>query len=161
MEVDAKARVVQSIARPSITAAAELLVTFVRCFYWLEARLWASGAQVRLRGSAYLGTFPFFAGAARRGRRALQRRQNPRRRGQAPPLRIARKPSVSGQGSPLGLPPEYAPGALAQHSQARKWKRTGCNFREARAQWPGLNCGKPLRFCAPEIFFYLTGTCPP
>ena len=51
----------------------------------------------------------------------------------------------------MGLPPEYAPGALAQHSQARKWKRTGCNFREARAQWPGGNLDPPLRFCAPEI----------
>ena len=39
MAVNAKARVVQSIACPSITAAAEFPVTFGRCFYRLEARL--------------------------------------------------------------------------------------------------------------------------
>ena len=55
----------------------------------------------------------------------------------------------------------FAPGAFARQTQARKWNRTGGNFCKPRAQWPGRNRGKPLKFCAPEILQDLTGTRPP
>ena len=53
-----------------------------------------------------------------------------------------------------------APGALVRQSQAQNWNRTDCNFCKLRAQWPGLNCGKPLRFCAPEGFCPAQGATP-
>ena len=55
----------------------------------------------------------------------------------------------------------FAPGAFARQTQAQKWNRTGGSFCKPRAQWPGRNRGKPLRFCAPEILQDLTGTRPP
>ncbi len=66
-----------------------------------------------------------------------------------------------GQGKACGrvrapAPTAYpAPGTFARQSQARKRNRTSGNFCKPRAQWPGGNCGKPLKFCAPE------GHCPP
>ena len=44
---------------------------------------------------------------------------------------------------------------LARQPQARLWNRTNSIFQKPRAQWPGRNRRKPLRFCAPEMF------CPP
>ena len=41
------------------------------------------------------------------------------------------------------------------------WNRTSFNFWKARARWPGLNLGKPLRFCAPEVLQNLASTRPP
>ena len=61
----------------------------------------------------------------------------------------------------MGLPPGYAPGALARQSQARLRNRTGGNFCIPRAQWPGWNLDHPLRFCAPKTLQNLTGTRPP
>ena len=55
----------------------------------------------------------------------------------------------------------FALGAFARQTQARKWNRTGGNFCKPRAQWPGRNCGKPLKFCAPEILQNLISTRPP
>ena len=49
----------------------------------------------------------------------------------------------------------------ARQSQAPMWNRTSFNFWKARARWPGLNLGKPLRFCAPEILQNLANTRPP
>ena len=46
-------------------------------------------------------------------------------------------------------------------NQAQAWNRTSGNFCTPRAQWPGLNGKKPLRFCAPEILRLLTGMRPP
>ena len=34
-------------------------------------------------------------------------------------------------------------------------------FCHVRPQWAGKKRGPPLRFCAPEIYFYLSGTRPP
>ena len=50
---------------------------------------------------------------------------------------------------------ENGPGALAEKTQAQTWNRTKNKFCKPRAQWPGRNRRKPLRFCAPEMF------CPP
>ena len=50
---------------------------------------------------------------------------------------------------------ENGSGALAEKTQAQTWNRTKNKFCEPRAQWPGRNRRKPLRFCAPEMF------CPP
>ena len=54
-----------------------------------------------------------------------------------------------------------APWTLVRQSQARLWSRSSDNFCKPRAQWPGWNRRKPLRFCAPEILLNLTGTRPP
>ena len=37
----------------------------------------------------------------------------------------------------MGLPSEYAPGALAQHTQAQSVNRSKIKFCILRAQWPG------------------------
>ena len=52
------------------------------------------------------------------------------------------------------------PGALVRQSQAQLWSRSSDNFCIPRAQWPGLNSGKPLHFCAPEIFSPAKGITP-
>ena len=39
----------------------------------------------------------------------------------------------------MGLPLGFAPGALAEKTQARKWSCTSGNFCKPRAQWPGGN----------------------
>ena len=79
-----------------------------------------------------------------------------------PPLRrITKTVSRLRRGRSQTGPTVYAPGAFARQTQARKWNRTGGNFCKPRAQWPGRNRGKPLRFCAPEILQDLTGTRPP
>ena len=49
----------------------------------------------------------------------------------------------------------YPPSHISSETQARKLNRTSGNFCTPRAQWPGGNRGKPLKFCAPE------GYCPP
>ena len=54
-----------------------------------------------------------------------------------------------------------APTTPARQSQARNGDRTNCNFGTTRPQWTGLNCGKPLRFCAPEIQQHQTAGRPP
>ena len=54
-----------------------------------------------------------------------------------------------------------APGTFARQSQARELNCTSGKFCGPRAQWPDGNCGKPLKFCAPEILQDLTGTRPP
>ena len=54
-----------------------------------------------------------------------------------------------------------APWTLVRQSQARLWSRSSDNFCKPRAQWPGWNRRKPLRFCAPEILLNLPGTRPP
>ena len=79
-----------------------------------------------------------------------------------PPLRrITKTVSRLRRGRSQTGPPGFAPGALAEKTQAQLWNRTGGNFCKPRAQWPGRNRGKPLRFCAPEILQDLTGTRPP
>ena len=77
-----------------------------------------------------------------------------------PPLRHIRRPSLFRRGRPQTGPTVYAPGAFARQTQAQKWNRTGGNFCKPRAQWPGRNRGKPLRFCAPEIFCPSQGITP-
>ena len=49
---------------------------------------------------------------------------------------------------------------LARQSQAQMWNRTGLNFCTPRAQWPGLNGGAPLKFCAPELLCLPQGITP-
>ena len=44
------------------------------------------------------------------------------------------------------------PWTLVRKRQVQNWNRTDYNFCSPRAQWPELNGGTPLRFCAPEIF---------
>ena len=79
-----------------------------------------------------------------------------------PPLRrITKTVSRLRRGRSQTGPPGFAPGAMAEKTQAQLWNRTGGNFCKPRAQWPGRNRGKPLRFCAPEILQDLTGTRPP
>ena len=45
-------------------------------------------------------------------------------------------------------------------TQAQKRNRTAEIFLSPRAQWPGKNLDRPLRFYAPEILLNLTGMCP-
>ena len=52
-------------------------------------------------------------------------------------------------------------GTIVRNMQAREWNRTTPNFCKPRAQWPGNDRHQPLRFCAPEILQFLTGTRPP
>ena len=99
---------------------------------------------------------------------------NPDGRVTDPPLRRIQKPSVFN----VGAGPRPArrctrrssrrPRPTAQHqppparqSQARLWNRTNCNSGKVRAQCPGRNHGKPLRFCALEIKNNLSGGRPP
>ena len=65
-------------------------------------------------------------------------------------------------GRPHGAAPtaENGPGALAQPSQAQLWNRSSGNFCKPRAQWPGRNRRKPLKFCAPEMFCLVQGVTP-
>ena len=55
---------------------------------------------------------------------------------------------------------ENGPGAFARQGQAQLWNRSSSNFCKPRAQWPGKNCGQPLRFCAPEMFCLAQGVTP-
>ena len=55
---------------------------------------------------------------------------------------------------------ENGPGAFARQGQAQLWNRSSSNFCKPRAQWPGRNCGQPLRFCAPEIICLAEGLTP-
>ena len=55
---------------------------------------------------------------------------------------------------------ENGPGAFARQGQAQLWNRSSSNFCKPRAQWPGRNCGQPLRFCAPEMFCLAQGVTP-
>ena len=103
---------------------------------------------------ASLGTFPILSGLRPspldKGSRPLK--------GKVCGRLIAAPTRIPGR-SQTG-PTGYAPGALAHQSQAQNWNRTDCNFCKLRAQWPGLNCGKPLRFCAPEGFCLAQGVTP-
>ena len=75
-----------------------------------------------------------------------------------PPLRHIKKrfrPFVGA--GPRPARPEFAPGALVRQTQAQTWNRTKNKFCKLRAQWPGLNGKRPLRFCAPEIFCPVQG----
>ena len=70
-----------------------------------------------------------------------------------------------GRGKAYGRPKaaptaESGPGALARQSQAQFWNRNNSKFCKPRAQWPGLNSGKPLRFCAPEMLCLAQGVTP-
>ena len=70
-----------------------------------------------------------------------------------------------GRGKACGRPKaaptaESGPGALARQSQAQFWIRNNSKFCKPRAQWPGLNSGKPLRFCAPEMLCLAQGVTP-
>ena len=55
---------------------------------------------------------------------------------------------------------ENGSGALAEKTQAQTWNRTKNKFCKPRAQWPGRNCRKPLRFCAPEMLCSPQGITP-
>ena len=52
------------------------------------------------------------------------------------------------------------PWTLVRKRQVQNWNRTDYNFCLPRAQWPELNGGTPLRFCAPEIFCPVQGVTP-
>ena len=72
-------------------------------------------------------------------------------------------PPIRGKacGRPKAAPTaESGPGALARQSQAQFWNRNNSKFCKPRAQWPGLNSGKPLRFCAPEMLCLAQGVTP-
>ena len=83
-------------------------------------------------------------------------------RPQGSPLRRIRKQQhFSRRGrSQTGLP-GFVPGALARQTQAQILDRTSGNFCTPRAQWPGGNSDRPLRFCAPEKMHGLSGGRPP
>ena len=88
-------------------------------------------------------------------RHLLPRREKAFRRLIAAPA-VRRKPA----GAHIMRPSSYTPGALARQTQAHKWDRTSGNFCKPRARWPGRNCEKPLKFCAPEIFCPSKGVTP-
>ena len=88
-------------------------------------------------------------------RHLLPRREKAFRRLIAAPA-VRRKPA----GAHIMRPSSYTPGALARQTQAHKWDRTSGNFCKPRARWPGRNCEKPLKFCAPEIFAHPKGEPP-
>ena len=70
-----------------------------------------------------------------------------------PPLRRYREGPILLVGAgPRPARPGFAPGALVRQTQAQTWNRTKNKFCKLRAQWPGLNGRRPLRFCAPEGF---------
>ena len=78
-----------------------------------------------------------------------------------PPLRrIKRRLRFSRRGRSQTGPPMMDQQTPARQSQARLWDRTNNNFGTARPQWAGLDRGKPLRFCAPEMLLHLSGTRP-
>ena len=52
------------------------------------------------------------------------------------------------------------PWTLVRKRQVQNWNRTDYNFCLPRAQWPELNGGTPLRFCAPEIICPAQGVTP-
>ena len=83
-------------------------------------------------------------------------------RPQGSPLRQIRKQQhFSRRGRSQTGPPGFVPGALARQTQAQILDRTSGNFCTPRAQWPGGNSDRPLRFCAPEKMHGLSGGRPP
>ena len=83
-------------------------------------------------------------------------------RPQGSPLRRIRKQQhFSRRGRSQTGPPGFVPGALARQTQAQILDRTSGNFCTPRAQWPGGNSDRPLRFCAPEKMHGLSGGRPP
>ena len=83
-------------------------------------------------------------------------------RPQGSPLRRIRKQQhFSRRGRSQTGPPGFVPGALARQTQAQILDRTSGNFCNPRAQWPGGNSDRPLRFCAPEKMHGLSGGRPP
>ena len=83
-------------------------------------------------------------------------------RPQGSPLRRIRKQQhFSRRGRSQTGPPGFVPGALARQTQAQILDRTSGIFCTPRAQWPGGNPDRPLRFCAPEKMHGLSGGRPP
>ena len=83
-------------------------------------------------------------------------------RPQGSPLRQIRKQQhFSRRGRSQTGPPGFVPGALAWQTQAQILDRTSGIFCTPRAQWPGGNSDRPLRFCAPEKMHGLSGGRPP
>ena len=83
-------------------------------------------------------------------------------RPQGSPLRQIRKQQhFSRRGRSQTGPPGFVPGALARQTQAQILDRTSGIFCTPRAQWPGGNSDRPLRFCAPEKMHGLSGGRPP
>ena len=83
-------------------------------------------------------------------------------RPQGSPLRRIRKQQhFSRRGRSQTGPPGFVPGTLARQTQAQILDRTSGIFCTPRAQWPGGNPDRPLRFCAPEKMHGLSGGRPP
>ena len=83
-------------------------------------------------------------------------------RPQGSPLRRIRKQQhFSRRGRSQTGPPGFVPGTLARQTQAQILDRTSSIFCTPRAQWPGGNPDRPLRFCAPEKMHGLSGGRPP
>ena len=84
-----------------------------------------------------------------------------RRAGLGPaPTKSLQRFRVCRRGRTPAGPGLSAPGALVRQTQARKEKRNHSNFCKPRAQWPGWNWGKSLRFCAPEGLCHPKGITP-
>ena len=64
-------------------------------------------------------------------------------------------------GEPLGAPARIRTRSVGSAKPGAVLKAQQLKFLYTQAQWAGLNCGKPLRFCAPETLQNLTGTRPP
>ena len=90
-------------------------------------------------------------------------RKFPKRAADSRPYKENRKlipnPSrATARAAPTAYP---APGALVRETQAQFLNRTSGIFCTPRAQWPGGNPDRPLRFCAPEKMHGLSGGRPP
>ena len=130
------------VRTPAPTADAEASCPFVGAGHWpARGRDFAISEPTLIR-LAY-------------ARHLLPRREKAFRRLIAAPA-VRRKPA----GAHIMRPSSYTPGALARQTQAHKWDRTSGNFCKPRARWPGRNCEKPLKFCAPEIFAHPKGEPP-
>ena len=130
LAVNAKARVAQSIGFHSITAAAEVSVTFGSCFSWWIARLlawWGSSAAQRDGVSGDDFRSP-------QGRPSVpptvpRLRKPPCRAADSRPFPLHRKP-VTAHGT---RPPGFEPKTMARQTQAQKLNRSGNNFFQSRA----------------------------
>ena len=131
---------------------------------WAAGKIWPlfSGGPVRICRKA--------AAPCRRRRRPLHSARGPSKAGGSGtrpygphPPRCARHLPLNGKacGRPKAAPTAGdGPSALVRQSQARFWTRNSDNFCIPRAQWPGLNSGKSLKFCAPEMFCPVQGVTP-
>ena len=158
MAVNAKARVAQSIGFHSITAAAEVSVTFGSCFSWWIARLlawWGSSAAQRdgVSGDDFRSPQGRHTGPPT----VPRLRKPPCRAADSRPFPLHRKP-VTAHGT---RPPGFAPKTMARQTQAQKLNRSGNDFLPIQGpSGPGLNCGTSLRFCAPEVSGNFSGGSP-